>query len=106
MQNAPMSALLPDTILMLAIVVAWLNDTIFGPPSRRVTYLIAVLSTLVVGVWFAFVALDPVPHYYFSRMYVVDSFASAMKAVVCLGYAVTVIYSKKYLEDRDLFRGD
>ncbi|SAL64879.1 NADH dehydrogenase subunit N [Caballeronia choica] len=106
MQNAPMSALLPDTILMLAIVVAWLNDTIFGYPSRRVTYLISVVSALVVGVWFAFVALDPVPHYFFSRMYIVDSFASAMKAVVCLGYAVSVIYSRKYLEDRDLFRGD
>ncbi len=90
-----MSALLPYTILMLAIVVAWLNDTIFGYPSRRVTYLISVVSALVVGVWFAFVALDPVPHYFFSRMYIVDSFASAMKAVVFLVYAVSVSYSRK-----------
>jgi NADH-quinone oxidoreductase subunit N len=39
-------------------------------------------------------------------MYVVDPFASAMKAVVTLGYAVTIVYSRKYLEDRDLFRGE
>ncbi|MEZ2351503.1 NADH-quinone oxidoreductase subunit NuoN [Caballeronia sp. RCC_10] len=106
MQNAPMSVLLPDAVLMAAVVVAWLNDTIFGPSSRRVTYLIALLSTIVVGVWFAFTALDPTPHYFFTRMYIVDPFASAMKAVVTLGYAVSIIYSRKYLEDRDLFRGD
>jgi len=106
MQNAPMSALLPDAILMLAIVVAWLNDTIYGPSSRRVTYLISLVSTLVVGVWFAVNALDPQTHYFFARMYIVDPFASAMKAVVSLGFAVSVIYSRRYLEDRDLFRGD
>src|SRR3984957_3664239 len=106
MQNASMSSLLPDGLLMLMIVVAWLNDTIFGEKSRRSTYLIAVVSTTVVGFWFAFTALDPTPHYFFTRMYVVDPFASAMKAVVTLGYAVSIVYSRKYLEDRDLFRGD
>ncbi len=61
MQNAPMSALLPDTILMLAIVVAWLNDTIFGVTRAVDRYVsdFSVVSALVVGVWFAFVALDP-----------------------------------------------
>src|SRR5471032_3461119 len=106
MQNAPMSALLPDGLLMLMVVVAWLNDTIFGVKSRHTTYLISVVSAIVVGVWFAFQALDPTPHYYFTRMYVVDPFARAMKAVVTLGFAVSIIYSRKYLEDRDLFRGD
>ena len=106
MQNAPMSALLPDGLLMLMVVVAWLNDTIFGVKSRRTTYLISVVSAVVVGVLFAFQALDPTPHYFFTRMYVVDPFASAMKAVVTLGFAVSIIYSRKYLEDRDLFRGD
>ncbi|CCD39005.1 NADH-ubiquinone oxidoreductase chain N [Candidatus Paraburkholderia kirkii UZHbot1] len=101
-----MSILWPDAILMAAVVVAWLNDTMFGPKSRGTTYLIALVSTSVVGVWFAVAALDPTPHYFFTRMYIVDPFARAMKAVVCLGYAVSITYSKKYLEDRDLFRGD
>src|ERR1700709_676972 len=105
MQNAPMSALLPDGLLMLMVVVAWLNDTIYGDAGRRATYLIALVSTVVVGVWFAFGALDPTPHYFFTRMYVVDPFASAMKSVVTLGYAVSIVYSRKYLEDRGLFRG-
>ncbi|WJF91580.1 NADH-quinone oxidoreductase subunit NuoN [Paraburkholderia bonniea] len=106
MQNAPMSALLPDALIMLAVVVAWLNDTFAGHAGRRITYFIALVSTVVAGIWFAINAFDPQTHYFFSRMYVVDSFASAMKAVVSLGYAVSIVYSRKYLEDRDLFRGE
>ncbi|RFU43791.1 NADH-quinone oxidoreductase subunit NuoN [Paraburkholderia sp. DHOC27] len=106
MQNAPMTALLPDGLLMLAVVVAWLNDTFFGQAGRRTTYFIAFFSTLIAGIWFAVNAFDPQVHYYFAHMYVVDSFGSMMKAVVSLGYAVSIVYSRRYLEDRDLFRGD
>ena len=106
MQNAPMSALLPDALVMLAVIVAWLNDTFVGQAGRRTTYFIALLGSVVAGVWFAVNAFDPNQYYFFSRMVVVDSFASAMKAVVSLGYAVSIVYSRKYLEDRDLFRGD
>ncbi len=91
---------------MAAIIVAWLNDTFVGAAGRRLTYLIAVVASAAAGVWFALQALDPQQYYFFSRMVVVDSFASAMKAVVSIGFAVTLVYSRKYLEDRDLFRGD
>ncbi|RQH08657.1 NADH-quinone oxidoreductase subunit NuoN [Paraburkholderia dinghuensis] len=101
-----MNFLWPDALLMLATVVAWLNDMFTGPSGRKNTYYIALLSTLVAGVWFAVNAFDPHVYYTFSRMYVIDPFASAMKAVVSLGYAVTIVYSRKYLEDRDMFRGE
>ncbi|MGH8779147.1 NADH-quinone oxidoreductase subunit NuoN [Paraburkholderia sp.] len=106
MQNAPMSALLPDALVMLAIIVAWLNDTFVGASGRRTTYYIALIGTVVAGVWFAANSFDPNQYYFFSKMVVVDSFANVMKAVVSLGYAVSIVYSRKYLEDRDLFRGD
>src|SRR6201996_9714524 len=106
MQNAPMTALLPDALVMLAFVVAWLNDTFVGQAGRRTTYFIAFFSSLVAGVWFAMNAFDPQVRYYFGHMYVVDSFANVMKAVVSLGYAVSIVYSRRYLEDRGLFRGE
>ncbi|CAM2177993.1 NADH-quinone oxidoreductase subunit N [Paraburkholderia sacchari] len=106
MPNAPLNALLPDALVMAGVVVAWLNDTFTGPSGRRTTYFIALLTTVIAGIWFAVNAFDPHVHYYFTRMYVVDAFASAMKSVVTLGYAVTIVYSRKYLEDRDMFRGE
>lgn len=106
MQNAPLSVLLPDGLLMAAIVVAWLIDTFYGLKSRNVTYWISVLASLAAGLWFAAHAADPQQYFFYSRMIVVDPFADVMKAVVSLGFAVTLIYSRKYLEDRELFRGD
>ncbi|MEJ2767840.1 NADH-quinone oxidoreductase subunit NuoN [Mycetohabitans sp. B46] len=106
MQNAPLSALLPDAFLMIVTVVAWLNDIITGKKGRGLTYVIAVASGLIAALWYAVIAADPHPHYYFSNMYVVDPFASLMKSFISLGFAVSLIYSRKYLEERDLFRGD
>jgi NADH-quinone oxidoreductase subunit N len=106
MQNAPMTALLPDGLLMLAVVLAWLNDTFFGQAARRTTYFIALFSTLIAGIWFGVNAFDPHVYYFFGHMYVVDAFGSVMKAVVSLGYTVSIIYSRRYLEDRELYRGD
>ncbi len=73
---------------------------------RRTTYLAALLSSTAAGVWFAFQSFDSHQYYFFSRMIVIDSFASVMKAVVSLGFAVSLVYSRRYLEDRDLFRDD
>ncbi|MEX3605267.1 MAG: NADH-quinone oxidoreductase subunit NuoN [Burkholderia sp.] len=101
-----MNALLPDALVMLAIILALINDTISGESGRRLTYLIAVVSSVVAGVWFAVQALDPHQYYFFSRMVVVDAFSSVMKAVVSIGFAVSMIYSRRYLADRGLFRGD
>jgi len=54
-----MTALLPDALVMTAIVVAWLIDTFVGPNSRRTTYFIALISTVVAGIWFAIDAFTP-----------------------------------------------
>jgi NADH-quinone oxidoreductase subunit N len=106
MQNAPLTVLLPDALLMAAVVVAWLIDTFYGLRSRHVTYWISVLGSLAAGVWFAVQAGDPHQYFFYAHMVVVDPFAEVMQAAVSIGFAVTLVYSRKYLDDRDLFRGD
>jgi NADH-quinone oxidoreductase subunit N len=104
MQNTYL--ILPDALLMAAVVVAWLNDLIFGLPGRKTTYGIAVVSALVAAVWYGVNALNGGSQLFFSNMYVVDPFANVMKAFVSLGFSASLVYSRKYIEDRDLFRGD
>jgi len=102
-----MNVLLPDALLMLAVVVAWLNDTFNeSAGTRKVTAAIALISTVVAAIWYGVLATDPNTYYFFSNMYVVDPFANLMKAFVSVAYAVSVIYSRQYLEARDLFRAD
>ena len=97
--------LLPDALVVLAIVIASrLGDFCSEATNRRLTYLVALLSSTVAGVWFVVQSFDSHQYYFFSRMIVIDSFASVMKAVVSLGFAVSLVYSRRYLEDRDLFR--
>ncbi|UDG82376.1 NADH-quinone oxidoreductase subunit NuoN [Candidatus Vallotia cooleyia] len=106
MQNTPLSALLPDAFLMIVTVAVLLNDIITGKKGCRLTYMIVVGSSLIAAPWYAVISMNVHPHYYFSNMYVVDSFASLMKSFLLLGFAVSLIYSRKYLEERALFRGD
>jgi NADH-quinone oxidoreductase subunit N len=103
MQDA--HVLLPDALVVLAITIASrLGDFCSEATNRRLTYLVALLSSTAAGVWFAIQSFDPHQYYFFSRMIVIDSFASVMKAVVSLGFAASLVYSRRYLEDRDLFR--
>jgi hypothetical protein len=103
MQNA--HVLLPDALVVLAIVIASrLGDFCSEAMNRRLTYLIALLSSIAACMGFAIVSFDSHRYYFFSRMIVVDPFASVMKATVSLGFAVSLVYSRRYLEDRDMFR--
>jgi NADH-quinone oxidoreductase subunit N len=106
MQNANMNVLLPDALLMAAVIVAWINDILTGAAGRRITYGISVVATAVAGLWYAVLAGDGQSHYFFTNMYVVDPFSNVMKSVVSFGYAISIVYSRTYLEQRNLFRGD
>ncbi|TCG06794.1 NADH-quinone oxidoreductase subunit N [Paraburkholderia steynii] len=107
MQNAPVYVLLPDALVVLAIVVASrVGDFCSDATTRRLIYLIALVSSTAAGVLFAIQSFDPHQYYFFTRMIVIDAFGSVMKATVSIGFAVTLVYSRRYLENRNLFRDD
>ncbi|MGI4814821.1 MAG: NADH-quinone oxidoreductase subunit NuoN [Janthinobacterium lividum] len=99
MQTANLSMLLPDMLLELGIVVVIVLAT-FG--VRRIAYPVAVIASVLAAIGFATMALDGHSYYYFSNSYVVDPMASLLKACVSLGFAVTLVYSHRYLQDREL----
>lgn len=109
MQNTYMTLLLPDALLLLAVILAWLNDIFTGATNRaghRTTYAIAVMASLLSALGYLWFAIQGQSHYFFENMYVVDPFANLMKATVTAGFAVALIYSRKYIEERGLLRGD
>lgn len=104
-----MTLLLPDALLLLAVILAWLNDIVTGATNRagqRMTYAIAVIASLLSAFGYLWLAAQGQSHYFFENMYVVDPFANVMKATVTAGFAVALIYSRKYIEERGLLRGD
>ncbi|CAD6553216.1 NADH-quinone oxidoreductase subunit N [Paraburkholderia kirstenboschensis] len=105
MQSAPMYVLLPDAVVALSIVIASrLGDICSEATTRQLTYLMALLSSTVAGVLFVIQSFDPQQYHFFSRMILVDSFASVMKAAVSFAFAVSLVYSRRYLDERGMFQ--
>ncbi|MDU0810081.1 MAG: NADH-quinone oxidoreductase subunit NuoN [Burkholderia sp.] len=105
--NNPINILLPDALIMTAIVCAILSDTFSMSSNRQhITYLIAIASSIISGIWFMILSPDAHKYYFFSRMIIIDSLSNVMKSVISFSFAVSLIYSRKYLEDRGLFRSD
>ncbi len=111
-----MTVLLPDAVLLLAVLLALINETTarVSTAEERVpsgashrTYAIALGASVLAAFGYApCAALDTHTHFFFSRMIVIDPFASVMKAAVAAGFAITLVYSRAYLEARNLLRGD
>lgn len=107
MQNANMTVLLPEALLLAAALLTVLNDAFATTEAgRKVTYLIALFSSLAAAVWFAVLAGNPTAMHFFGNMYIVDQMASTLKAFVSLGFAITLIYSRHYVLDRGLSNGN
>ncbi|CCD29124.1 NADH-ubiquinone oxidoreductase, chain N [Candidatus Glomeribacter gigasporarum BEG34] len=108
--------LLPDAVLLLCVLFALVNETVAvhltdgeAAPSRasRRTYAIALGASILAASGYALLAALDTQHYvFFSKMVVIDPFANVMKAAVAAGFAVTLVYSRAYLEARNLLRGD
>ncbi len=111
-----MTAFLPDAVLLLAVLLALINETMArvstakeGVPSSasRRTYAIALGASVLAAFGAALLAaLDTQTYSFFSKMFVIDPFANMMKAAVAAGFAISLVYSRAYLEARNLLRGD
>ncbi len=111
-----MTVLLPDAVLLLAVLLALINETMArvstaedSAPSNAGlrTYAIALGASGLAAFGYALTAaLDTQTYFFFSRMVVIDPFAAVIKAAIAACFAVTLVYSRPYLEARHLLRGD
>ncbi|MDE2274395.1 MAG: NADH-quinone oxidoreductase subunit NuoN [Gammaproteobacteria bacterium] len=80
-------------------------DLFLSDRWRDVTHWLAI-ATVVATAWLTFAVSGNAPLLTFHDMFVNDSMGNVLKLFVYLMVAVTFVYSRGYLRDRSLFKGE
>ncbi|UDM49512.1 NADH-quinone oxidoreductase subunit NuoN [Cupriavidus sp. MP-37] len=105
----PSSTLAPVApIIFLAIAIAAINwiDLARGKGKQSVAYPLSLLTTLVLTVWFGMNAATGETHYAFANLVVIDPMANVLSAFCAAGLFITLVYTRRYLAERDMFAGE
>ncbi|KHK56378.1 NADH:ubiquinone oxidoreductase subunit N [Ralstonia sp. A12] len=104
--SSSLAAIAPIIFLALGIgAVNWI-DLARGQNRSSVAYPVALVITLVLTVWFALNAATGETHYVFSNLAVIDPMANVLSSVAALAVFVTLVYTRKYLDDRGMYNGE
>ena len=95
-------------IIFLAIAVAAINwiDLARGKGRTSVAYPLSLLTTLVLTVWFSMNAAAGETHYAFANLVVIDPMTNVLSAFCALGMLLTLVYTRNYLAEREMFAGE
>ncbi len=96
---------LPEIFLLSAIVVVLLLDLFLVKNFKQVTYYLTQVSLLITGL----LAFDLIGHaetIIFSNSFILDDMASVFKVFMMGATMVAMVYSRHYLVQHSLFRGE
>jgi len=96
---------LPEIVLAALACVVLLIEAIFAEKGRNTAFVVAIAS-LVLTAWLSASQYGDEVHKAFSDMYVADNMAAVLKTIINLVTVAVFINSRRYLNDRGLFRGD
>ena len=94
----------PEIVLLLLTSIVLVVDLFVSDRQRQVTYLLAMATIAATAVMVA--SLPEGRHLGFNGMFVVDGVARLLKLVACGTVAAVFLYSRDYLIQRGLFRGE
>ena len=94
----------PEILLLLATCVVLVVDLFLEDRQRQITYLLSIATLACTAVLAA--ALPDGRHFGFNGMFVVDGVARFLKLVACGTVAAVFLYSRDYLVQRGLFKGE
>lgn len=107
MQNFRLDFLtaLPEiTVLCMAMLIL-LADLFLQKKNRVLIYLLAQI-TLLVASYFVLAGQPHAVGYAFSGMFVDDPLSHILKLMTLLGAAVMLVYTRQYMQVRNMFRGE
>lgn len=95
-------------IIFLAVAIGAVNwiDLARGKGKPSVAYPLSLLFTLVLTVWFGINASTGETHYAFANLVVIDPLANVLSAFCSAGLFMTLVYTRRYLADRDMYAGE
>jgi len=96
---------LPEIFVLTMICIVLVVDLFLTDKNRSVTYLLSH-ATLLGAAILTVVVQSAVPEFTFSGMFVNDSMGTVLKLFIYLSTAVVLIYSRDYLIERDLYKGE
>jgi NADH-quinone oxidoreductase subunit N len=98
-------ALLPELVVMGMAMFILLLDLFILPQNRFMIYGLSQF-TLFAAAFFTFKTHTPAVGFAFSHMFIDDTLSDVIKLMMYLGTSLILVYTRKYLQDRNLYRGE
>ncbi|MEQ1487722.1 MAG: NADH-quinone oxidoreductase subunit NuoN [Methylotenera sp.] len=96
---------LPEIIVVCMAMFILLADLFLKPANRIAIYVLAQV-TLLAAAYATFSTHAPSVGYGFTGTFVDDAMADVLKLLIYLGTSVIFVYSRQYLQQRDMYRGE
>jgi len=97
--------LLPELVVMGMAMFILLLDLFILPKNRFMIYGLSQF-TLLAAAFFTFKTHTPAVGFAFSHMFIDDTLSDVIKLMMYLGTSLILVYTRKYLQDRNLYRGE
>jgi NADH-quinone oxidoreductase subunit N len=96
---------LPEIILLTMACVIALVDLYVKSPNRTATYVLTMLTLVLVAFMQAEYAISGLNQYGFSKMVVSDQMGNWLKCFATIAVMVTLVYGRPYAGHREMMRG-
>ena len=95
----------PEIVLLTLACLIALVDLGVRSPRRTPTYVLTLLTLVLVAWMQAGYAESGLNQYGFGKMVVSDQMGNWLKCFACIAVAVTLVYGRRYAAERDMLRG-
>ena len=96
---------LPEIVIVCMAMFVLLAD-LFLKPAKRIAIYVLAQVTLLVAAYLTFSTHVPSVAYAFTGTFVDDAMSDVLKLMIYLGTSLIFVYSRQYIQQRDMFRGE
>jgi NADH-quinone oxidoreductase subunit N len=98
-------SILPEIVVLSMAMLILIVDLFIKPQSRFIVYALAQFTLLTAAI-ITFETHTAAVSYSFTQMFVDDTLADVLKLMTYLGSAMMLVYTRQYMQQRDMYRGE